>query len=68
MKTTHQLAKELLALPDVPLEVEGWCGGDIIAKMTRYDPEGTAILVEPREPMELDPSFKWKFVAESLGA
>lgn len=26
-KTTHQVAKELLEMPDIPLCVEGWYGG-----------------------------------------
>jgi hypothetical protein len=49
MKTTHQLAKELLALPDVDLVVEGWCqmrGHELAAKMTQYDPDGTVILIQ----------------------
>lgn len=49
MKTTHQIAKELLALPDVKLIVEGWCsrqGYELTAKMTQCDPSGTAILVQ----------------------
>ena len=49
MKTTHQIAKELLALPDVKLVVEGWCdmaGHELTAKMTGYDPENTAILIQ----------------------
>lgn len=51
MKTTHQIAKELLALPDVPLVIEGWVGmssygHETIAVMTEYDPTGTAILVQ----------------------
>lgn len=48
-KTTHTLALELLALPDVPILIEGWichAGTEIVAKMTNYDPTGTAILVE----------------------
>jgi hypothetical protein len=48
MNTTRDLASDLLALPNVPLCVEGWAQGDneqIKAKMTGYDPEGTAILV-----------------------
>jgi len=48
MKTTHEIARELLKLPDVPLLVEGWCRAndeEIEARMTAYDPEGTAILV-----------------------
>jgi hypothetical protein len=46
-KTTHQIAQELLALPDVELVIEGWCqmeGYTMTAAMTNYDPEGTAIL------------------------
>lgn len=47
MKTTHQLARELLALPDVPVKVEMWCGwDDPTAVMSDYDPEGTAFIVD----------------------
>lgn len=47
--TTHELARELLELPDVRLVVEGWCGGRdsrIYAVMSGFDSEGTAILVQ----------------------
>jgi hypothetical protein len=48
MKTTHEIARELLALPDVPLVVEGWTtewvGHEMVAEMTEYDPKGTAII------------------------
>jgi hypothetical protein len=49
MKTTHQLAEELLKLPDVSVVVEGWCdmeGYEPGAKMTSYDPGGTAIIMQ----------------------
>jgi hypothetical protein len=49
MKTTHDIACELLALPNVPLKVEGWCemrGHEMVAQMTEYDPEGAAILMQ----------------------
>jgi hypothetical protein len=46
--TTHEMARQLLALPDVPLLIEGWCTvstvSEIVAEMTEYDPEGTAII------------------------
>lgn len=57
MKTTHELARELIALPDKPIKVEGWSDledHDVTAKMTRYDPEGTAILVQ-RKSVEPPP-------------
>jgi hypothetical protein len=49
MKTTHQVARELLALPDVELVIEGWCdmsflGYTMKAEMTAYDRKGTAII------------------------
>jgi hypothetical protein len=47
MKTTHELARELLTLPDVPLVIEMWCrmdGHEMAAEMTEYDPAGTAII------------------------
>jgi hypothetical protein len=46
-KTTHEIARELLALPDVPLVVEMWVtmhGYTMTASMTDYDPDGTAII------------------------
>lgn len=46
-KTTHEMARELLALPDVPLVIEAWCGmenHEMSAGMTEYDPTGTAII------------------------
>ena len=47
MKTTHQMARELLALPDVPLYIDEWFyhWGDreIVAEMTN-NPEGTALI------------------------
>ena len=54
MKTTHQMARELLALPDVRLVIEGWCmtwdRPEMVADMTEYDPEGTAIIWQkPKE-------------------
>jgi hypothetical protein len=53
MKTTHQIAKELLALPDVLLVVEYWImqapsTHEMVAEMTDYDPEGTAIIRQKR--------------------
>jgi hypothetical protein len=48
MKTTHQIAKELLALPDVELVIEYWVmmrpESEMVAEMTEYDPNGTAII------------------------
>ncbi len=41
-KTTHQIAAELLALPDVPLHIEMWCemdGYETVAKMAEYENE-----------------------------
>lgn len=52
MKTTHDIAKELLALPNVKLVVEGWCkmgGHETTVEMTEYDPDGTAILMQSRK-------------------
>ena len=42
MKTTHQIAAELLALPDVPPKVEMWClldRDEMVAKMAEYENE-----------------------------
>ena len=50
MKTTHELARELLALPDVPVLVELWCGWhNPTAVMSGCDPEGTAFIVNRDE-------------------
>lgn len=52
MKTTHQIARELLALPDVRLVVEYWImlgeEYEMVAEMTEYDTEGTAIIQQKR--------------------
>jgi len=58
MKTTHQIAAELLALPNVPLVIEGWItdwpGHEMTASMTTYDPEGTAIIWQkPVDPVDI---------------
>ena len=53
MKTTHQMAGELLALPDVPLVIEMWCrmsDHEMVAEMTEYDSEGTAIIWQKPNP------------------
>lgn len=45
--TTHEMAKQLLALPNVRLVIEMWCvesDKQMVAEMTAYDPEGTAII------------------------
>lgn len=45
--TTHEMAKQLLDLPDVELVIEMWCimpNHVPQAEMTEYDPEGTAII------------------------
>ncbi len=50
-KTTHELAAELLALPNVPVVVELWGemdGYEMVAKMTKYDPDKTAIICQKR--------------------
>lgn len=46
--TTHQLAAQLLALPDIPVCIEGWVpmkGYKIKAKITSYD-TNQAIIVQ----------------------
>lgn len=48
MKTTHELARELLSLPDVRVVIELWCsmeGYEPTAIMTDYDSH-TAIIVQ----------------------
>jgi hypothetical protein len=67
MKTTHQIAAELLALPDIPLIIEGWCVMDnheMVAKITDYC-DNTAIIMQKPDP-RLPPrtvkdfgTFKW---------
>lgn len=53
MKTTHQLAAELMELPDVPVLVNGWIlidNFEVTARMSEYDPSGTAFIVQaPKE-------------------
>ncbi len=49
MKTTHDIAKELLALPNVPLVIEGWISQsnrEIQVVMTDYEPDKEAILIQ----------------------
>jgi len=58
MKTTHQMARELLSLPDVRLVIELWImqseDCEMVAEMTEYDPEGTAIILQkPTEQTKL---------------
>lgn len=51
MTTTHELAKKLMALPDMKLIVEGWISDDeskIEPKVTDYDDE-VVILVQMRD-------------------
>ena len=58
-KTTHEMAQELLKLPDVPLHIEMWCsmsGHEMIAEMTDYDPDGTAIIWQ--KPIKVIPMSK----------
>ena len=55
MKTTHQLADELLALPDIPLGIEGWCEMDLhemTASITDYDENRAIIWQKPGESHE----------------
>ena len=60
---THELAKQLLALPDVPVVIEGWVpmrGYETTAKMTEYDPEGQAIIVQKCvDPKAEEEMRKW---------
>lgn len=77
MKTTHQVGRELLALPDVPLHIEYWCrleGDEPIPQMTEWDPQGTAILRMGKPPppkpfLEIGGHFtEWEVKAiEALG-
>jgi hypothetical protein len=49
MKKTHEMARELLFLPDVPLLIETWCrmpNHEPAAVMTEFDPKGTAIIMQ----------------------
>jgi hypothetical protein len=55
VKTTHQLAEEMLQLPDVPVVVEGWCtmeSFEMVCVMTEYDPDGTAIIMQAEKVIE----------------
>lgn len=48
MKTSHQLAAELLALPDLPLSVDRW-GGEDIEIHHRDHSDGEVISLEPAD-------------------
>lgn len=57
--TTHELALELMKLPDVTVVIEGWSCFEyerIFAVMTGYDPEGTAILINRNKDWKDDQS------------
>lgn len=60
--TTHELAKQLMELPDVPLEIEGWCrmkGYETRAKLCSYD-ETKAIIVQECVDPEVEKEWnKW---------
>ena len=73
-KTTHEMARELLALPDLPLHIEMWCEMDnheMTASITDYDP-GHAIIwqkPDPRLPPRTVEDFwtwKWKNIPTRL--
>lgn len=57
MKTTHELAKELMELPDMEIVVEGWIshrGYEIAAVRSGFDPERVAILVQIPEQKKIE--------------
>jgi len=59
MKTTHEIARDLLALPDVPLLVEGWCemnNHEVAVKMRDADETG-AILFQKVVDVEKEKAF-----------
>lgn len=47
-QTTHELARQLLELPDAPIGIEGWYGGGgpILIKPLEYDEDIRFILVD----------------------
>lgn len=50
--TTHEMARQLLALPDIRLTIEGWCrlnNHQMTAEITGYD-ENTAIIWQKPDP------------------
>ena len=54
MKTTHRIARELLALPDVPLHIEGWCRMDnreMVAELTDYSDQEAILWQKPLHPL-----------------
>lgn len=65
--TTHEMARQLLALPNISLVIEGFCdpGGYVpIARITEYD-SGTAIIVNrpaselPSPVVHCQPKYDW---------
>jgi len=67
MKTTHQIARELLALPDIPLLIEGWYRMDhheMAASITDYDPNRAILWQKPDSsllPVE-HPGSTWRWL------
>jgi hypothetical protein len=76
MKTTHQIAMELLALPDIPLVIEGWCQMDnheMVAEITGYSDREAIIWQkpDPRFPPRTTHGYHtgewvWKFTPTQL--
>lgn len=74
--TTHQMAKALLDLPDVPLIIEGWCRLDnheMTASITDYDDEVAIIWQKPdprlpRRTVEDFGTWKWLNIPTQLPA
>lgn len=55
MKTTHQLAHELLSLPDVEVVLEGSCHGEdyeIGTKLTSYDKNKAIVMMIDKMPIK----------------
>lgn len=68
MKTTHQMAKELLELPDVPLVIEGWCKMDnheMVVEITDYSDEEAIIWQKPDPrlpPRTIEDFGTWRWI------
>lgn len=68
-KTTHELAKELLDLPDVSVGVELWCereNYEPVAVMTQYVPDDRAIIVQKWDGEGPEPGLSSDFYSTEV--
>jgi hypothetical protein len=62
MKTSHQLAKELLALPDLPISVEMWCRETPVPKLVDHGEKEIMLCYERSREPNLDVLWKTPFI------